>query len=173
MFLPTTSEAALMTETSGSLSDAALAAIRSLGAAESFLAVVATVRPDGSPHASLVNAGVLPHPLTDRMVGAFVNLGRRKLEHLRERPELTVTWRSGWSWITLEGRAELAGPDDALGGWTREEQAERLPGLLRDIFSAAGGTHDDWATYDRVMAEERRVAVLISPKRAYGDYSGA
>jgi hypothetical protein len=37
--------------------------------------------------------------------------------------------------------------------------------LLRDVFSAAGGTHDDWAEYDRVMAAERRVAVLIEPAR--------
>jgi hypothetical protein len=40
--------------------------------------------------------------------------------------------------------------------------------LLRDIFTAAGGTHDDWDTYDRVMAEERRTAVLIQPERVYG-----
>jgi hypothetical protein len=40
--------------------------------------------------------------------------------------------------------------------------------LLRDIFTAAGGTHDDWDTYDRVMATERRVAVLVEPERVYG-----
>ena len=28
-------------------------------------------------------------------------------------------------------------------------------------FAAAGGTHDDWDTYDRVMREEGRVAVLV------------
>lgn len=39
--------------------------------------------------------------------------------------------------------------------------------LLRAIFSAAGGEHDDWDTYDRVMAAERRAAVLIFPKRVY------
>jgi hypothetical protein len=33
------------------------------------------------------------------------------------------------------------------------------------IFSAAGGEHDDWDTYDRVMAAERRAAVLIRPDR--------
>ena len=34
--------------------------------------------------------------------------------------------------------------------------ADRLQLLLREIFTAAGGTHDDWDTYDRVMAAERR-----------------
>jgi hypothetical protein len=37
-----------------------------------------------------------------------------------------------------------------------------------EIFTAAGGTHDDWPTYDRVMAEERRVAVLVAPERVSG-----
>jgi len=35
------------------------------------------------------------------------------------------------------------------------------------VFTAAGGTHDDWATYDRVMAQERRTAVLMTPHRVY------
>jgi hypothetical protein len=39
--------------------------------------------------------------------------------------------------------------------------------LLRDIFRSAGGTHEDWDTYDRVMAEERRAAVLVAPRRSY------
>ena len=42
------------------------------------------------------------------------------------------------------------------------------PGLLRAIYaSAGGGEHDDWAEYDRVMAAERRVAVLLTPTRIY------
>ena len=56
---------------------------------------------------------------------------------------------------------QLAGPDDPLPG----VDAERLRRLLREIFTAAGGTHDDWPIYDQVMATERRVAVLVSPER--------
>jgi hypothetical protein len=41
--------------------------------------------------------------------------------------------------------------------------------MLRSIFEAAGGTHDDWDGYDRVMAEERRAAVLITPRRTYSN----
>jgi hypothetical protein len=37
------------------------------------------------------------------------------------------------------------------------------------VFTGAGGTHDDWDTYDRVMREERRVAVLVDPVRGYGN----
>ena len=55
----------------------------------------------------------------------------------------------------------LIGPDDVPAGFA----VERLPELLRDVFTAAGGTHDDWDDYDRVMADERRVAVLVRPTR--------
>ena len=44
-----------------------------------------------------------------------------------------------------------------------------MPALLRDIFTAAGGTHEDWDEYDRVMAAERRTAVLVTPTRVYGN----
>nr|WP_018639991.1 hypothetical protein [Parafrankia elaeagni] len=46
--------------------------------------------------------------------------------------------------------------------------ADRLRLLLREIFTAAGGTHDDWDAYDRVMAEQRRTAVFVTPSRIYG-----
>jgi hypothetical protein len=39
------------------------------------------------------------------------------------------------------------------------------------VFVGAGGTHDDWDTYDRVMREERRAAVLVAPTRVRGTYS--
>jgi hypothetical protein len=47
--------------------------------------------------------------------------------------------------------------------------AEQLRLLLRDVFTAAGGTHDDWAQYDRTMVEQRRAAVVVTPSRIYGN----
>jgi hypothetical protein len=41
--------------------------------------------------------------------------------------------------------------------------------LLREVFSAAGGTHDDWDEYDRAMREERRTVVLVTPTRVYSN----
>jgi PPOX class probable F420-dependent enzyme len=131
---------------------------------ESGLAVVSTLRADGTIQSSLVNAGVLAHPATGAQVLAFVTYGRVKLANLRARPQVTTAFRKGWQWATVEGRAELAGPDDPRP-WL---DAERLRLLLREIFTAAGGTHDDWAEYDRVMASQRRTAVLITPTRVYG-----
>jgi PPOX class probable F420-dependent enzyme len=126
---------------------------------------VATLRADHTIQSSLVNAGVIDHPATGGQVLAFVTYGRVKLANLRARPQLTTTFRAGWQWATVEGHAELAGPDDPQD-WL---DAERLRLLLREIFTAAGGSHDDWDAYDRVMKEQKRTAVLITPRRIYSN----
>jgi PPOX class probable F420-dependent enzyme len=129
------------------------------------LVVVSTTRADGTVQSSVVNAGVIDHPVSGEAVVAFVSAGSAlRLRHLRARPRATVVVRAGWQWAAVEGRVELAGPDDALEGIA----GDRLPSLLREIFTAAGGTHDDWDEYDRVMAAERRVAVFVHPERVYG-----
>ena len=128
------------------------------------LAIVSTLRADGTIQSSLVNTALLAHPATGARSLAFVASGPVKLANLRARPQITTAFRTGRQWAAVEGRAELAGPDDPRP-WL---DGERLRLLLRNIFTAAGGTHDDWDTYDRVMAEERRVAVLITPSRVYG-----
>ena len=97
---------------------------------------------------------------------AFVTYGRVKLANLRARPQLAVTFRNGWQWATVEGDAELAGPDDPQPWLT---DADQLRLLLREVFTAAGGTHDDWDEYDRVMAEQRRTVVLVAPTRVYSN----
>jgi PPOX class probable F420-dependent enzyme len=137
-----------------------------LAAAESGLAVVSTVRSDGTVQASLVNVGLLAHPAGGQPVLGFTTYGKVKLANLRARPQLAITFRDGWQWATVEGRAELAGPDDTQP-WLADADQLRL--LLREVFTSAGGTHDNWAEYDRVMAEERRAVVLIAPTRVYSN----
>ncbi|MBX7431399.1 TIGR03618 family F420-dependent PPOX class oxidoreductase [Mycobacterium sp. Y57] len=133
---------------------------------ESGLAVVSTLRADQTIQSSLINAGPLTHPGTGEPALGFVTYGRVKLANLRARPQIAVTFRQGWQWATVEGRAELAGPDDHRP-WL--DSPEALARLLRDVFSAAGGTHDDWDEYDRIMREQRRTAVLIAPTRIYSN----
>lgn len=140
-----------------------LAPFRELAGLDHGLCVVSMLRGDGSIAASVVNAGVLKHPSSGSDVVAFVARGLRKLEHLRADPRVTVVARAGWRWAAVEGDAEIFGPDDARPG----VDAERLRVLLRDVFVAAGGAHDDWDTYDRTMADERSAAVLVRPRRAY------
>jgi PPOX class probable F420-dependent enzyme len=138
-----------------------LEAVRHIVRKDSGLASVAVVRADGTPHSSLVNAGVLDHPTNGQPVVGYVTYGQVKLRNLRARPATSVLWRAGWRWAAVDGTAELIGPGDV--------DAETLRLLLRAVFEAAGGTHDDWDTYDRVMREEGRVAVLVTPVRVYGN----
>ncbi|PXX71415.1 PPOX class probable F420-dependent enzyme [Nocardia tenerifensis] len=130
------------------------------------LCVVSTTRADGTVQSSLVNAGVSTHPQTgEPVVGMVIRGGTRKLDYLRARPRMTAVVRVGWAWAAAEGPVWIVGPDDPVPGI----DAERLRKLLREVFTAAGGTHDDWDEYDRVMAEERRAVVLITPDRVYGN----
>ena len=141
-----------------------LSAFADLISLDHGLCVLSTLRRDGSIQSSVLNAGVMPHPLTGEQVVALVAVGgARKLHHLRADPRATIVVRAGWKWAAVEGHAEIIGPDDPHP----DVDGEALRILLRDIFTAAGGTHDDWDTYDRVMAEERRAAVLIAPRRVY------
>ena len=116
-----------------------------LGVQEQGLVVVSTTRPDGTIQTSVVNAGILGGEV------AFVARdSTRTLDNIRRTGRAAVTFRSGWEWAAVEGPARIAGND---------------PQLLRDVFTAAGGTHDDWGEYDRVMAAEGRVAVFVTPER--------
>lgn len=140
-----------------------LEAVRRLAARDHYLAVVATTRADGTVQSSVVNAGLLDHPISGERVIAFVTYGAAKKAHLRARPHATLTFRAGWEWITVEGSVELLGPDD--GGL----DPERVRLLLREIYQAAGGEHNDWAEYDRTMRRQRRTAVLVTPYRVYSN----
>ncbi len=139
---------------------------RRLIAGDHGLVVLSTLRKDGTIASSVVNAGVLPHPVTgETVVGMVIRGGTRKLDHLRERPYANVVVRASWQWAAAEGRTELAGPEDPMPGI----DAERLRVLLREIFTAAGGTHEDFGTYDQVMLAERRTALFVHPERVYAN----
>jgi PPOX class probable F420-dependent enzyme len=138
-----------------------------IGAQDHHLAVVATTRADGTVQASVVNAGLLAHPVSGEQVIAFVTYGKAKLANLRSRPWATVVFRAGWQWASAEGHCDIIGPDDPFPGFDPAALAE----LLRAVFRAAGGAHDDWVTFDRVMQEERRCAVLLRVERIYSNRS--
>jgi hypothetical protein len=140
---------------------------RELGGREDGLAVVVVSRPDGTPVVSVVNPGVLEHPVTGQEVVGFVARGgARKLSYLRERAHVTVVFRSGWEWVAVEGEAELLGAHDALDGITPED----VTLVLRTVYVAAvGGTEEQWAALDTVMTAEGHTAVLLRPVRVYSN----
>ena len=143
--------------------DVNLDQVRRLLGAEHGLSVVSLVRGDGTISSSVVNAGLLEHPVGGATMLAFVVRGSSyKRRRVRIDPRVNVTVRAGWEWQSVEGAAELIGPLDP------HPNVGDVPALLRAVFRAAGGEHDDWDEYDRVMADEQRTAVLVSPTRVYG-----
>ena len=141
-----------------------LSTFAELASVDHGLCVFSTLRGDGSAQASVVNAGVLQHPLTGvQVVGLVATGAARKLRNLRADPRATIVARAGWQWAAVEGSAQLIGLDDPHPD-VNDEQL-----LLRAVFTAAGGTNDDWDTDDRVMREERRTAVLVPPTRGYSN----
>lgn len=140
---------------------AALDEVRRLVPLDHGLAVVVCRRPDLTPATSVVNAGVVPHPVTGADSLAFVSVGSaHRLAYLRADPTISVVVRAGWEWAAVEGTALLVGPEDPLDG----VDTDRLRLVLREIFSAAGGSHEDWDEYDRVMRAEGRTAVFVEER---------
>jgi hypothetical protein len=141
---------------------------RDLASREAGLAVVVTYRADGCAHASVVNAGIVKHPVSGKPAVGFVVQGRtrQKLAHLRGRPQATIVFRSGWDWVSIEGWVDLVGPDDHLPGVARDA----LPSIFHEIYAAAiGGAPDDWAARDDAIDREGHVAVLVNPTRTYSN----
>jgi PPOX class probable F420-dependent enzyme len=117
-------------------------------------AVVSTLRPSGTIQSTLVNVGIYADGV------GFTTVGRSRKEYnLRHNPACTITIHHGPYWITVEGKARLY-------TWEHTDP-ETMRRLLRELYVTAGGTHDDWETYDRVVQEERRAAVVVVPERIY------
>jgi len=143
-----------------------LAEVAGFLADEHGLAVVSTSQAAGGILSSVVNCGLVANPLTGQQSVAFVSQGgAARLGHIRRGSEVTVGVRRCWAWRGVSGPATIIGPDDPADG----VDAEQLRLLLREIFQAAGGTHDDYETYDRVMVEDRRAAVFVAPERVVGN----
>lgn len=140
-----------------------LDSVRSFLADETGLTVVSTTQANGDVLSSVVNCGLIDHPVSGDSCVAFVSMGTAaRLGHIRRGSAVTAAIRRGWKWVSVTGQADLIGPGDS-------QDAEALRVLLREIFVAAGGSHDDWDEYDRAMRDEGRVAVLITPTRILGN----
>ena len=140
--------------------------LRTFLATETGLATVSTTQADGRVLSSVVNCGIIDHPLTGEPRVAFVSGGiAARIGHIRRGSEVTIAARRGWNWAAATGPADLIGPDDLPQGIDED----RLRLLRREIFQAAGGTHDDYDEFDRTMLEEGRMAILVAPERVLGN----
>ncbi|MCR5976730.1 TIGR03618 family F420-dependent PPOX class oxidoreductase [Gordonia jinghuaiqii] len=127
---------------------------------EARLGVLATIRSSGLPQLSPVT------PFYDRdadTVYVSVTEGRAKTANLRRDPRaaLEVTGPDGYSWATAEGDVALIGPGT-------DPHGPEVDALV-DYYRNAAGEHPDWDEYRRVMVSDRRVLMVLSVRRVYGE----
>jgi PPOX class probable F420-dependent enzyme len=127
--------------------------------AENKWGVLATLKQDGRPQLSNVGyaydaaEGVLRVSVTDT---------RAKTRNLRRDPRVTlhVASKDFWTWVAVEGTAELtpvaADPHDA----TVEE--------LITYYRGVSGEHENWESYRAAMVADRRLVVRLRPEHTYG-----
>ena len=121
-------------------------------------AVCTTFRRSGAAQASIVTVGL------HRGGAAFTTTAdRAKHRNLSRDPRCTLLvshhqWRP---FLVLEGMATVLSQDNT--------PSEELRVAFREVFRAASGKeHPNWEEYDRVMVEDRRVIVIVTPEHVYG-----
>ncbi|HTY70816.1 MAG TPA: PPOX class F420-dependent oxidoreductase [Actinomycetes bacterium] len=125
--------------------------------------VLVTLKRDGRPQLSNIAFAVGD----DDLVRVSVTDSRAKTANARRDPRVSLHAASQdfWSYVVLEGEAELAPvavePHDA----TVDE--------LIELYRAVSGEHPDWEDYRRAMVADRRLVLRIRPVRAYGQLPGA
>lgn len=141
------------------MAEPALDKLRRLVAAENGLCSFVCLGASGNPHVSIINAGVMDNPVTgETSVACVVRADAYKARLLRRDPRAAVAFRHRWDWVAVHGTAQLIGLDDPAEGITDAD----MPELLREVFRSAGGIHENWDEYDRVMANERRLAIFVT-----------
>lgn len=121
--------------------------------------VIATRRPNGATHSSIVVCGAYDGN------AAFVSVypKSQKIRNLRRDPNCTVLavtddWRQ---YAVIEGQARLLDYSNM--------DAEEIRVMLREVYMACSDTeHPDWDEYDQAMIEQDAVIVLVEPERVYG-----
>jgi PPOX class probable F420-dependent enzyme len=127
--------------------------------AEHRWGVLATIRGNGRPQLS--NVGYAYDP-AQRLFRVSVTADRAKTKNLLADPRVTlhVASKDFWTWVAVEGTAELtpvaADPQDA----TADE--------LVAYYRGASGEHPDWDEYRAAMVADRRLVVRFTPEHTYG-----
>jgi PPOX class probable F420-dependent enzyme len=125
--------------------------------------VLATIKRDGRPQLS--NVGYA-YDTAAGVVRVSVTADRVKTRNLQRDPRvgLHVTSPDFWTWVVVEGTADLtpvaADPHDD----TVEE--------LITYYRGTAGEHPDWDDYRAAMVRDRRLVVRLRPEHAYGQLGG-
>lgn len=119
--------------------------------------VLVTLKADGRPQLSNIAYALGD----DDIIGISVTADRAKTVNAARDPRVSlhVTADDFWSYVVIEGSAELTPPaadDDATVD------------ALIDLYRSLQGEHPDWDEYRAAMVDDRRLVLSIRPTHAYG-----
>ena len=120
--------------------------------------VLVTIKADGRPQTS----NVFQWTDADGVVRVSLTDDRAKTRNLRRDPRVSlhVTAEDFWSYVVLEGEADLSPVAADPGDATCDE--------LVAYYRALQGEHPDWDEYRAAMVADRRLVLRLRPTYAYG-----
>ena len=121
--------------------------------------VLATVKSDGRPQLSNVGYAYDPE---DRLFRVSVTDSRAKTRNLRADPRVTlhVASKDFWTWVAVDGTAELT----PVAADAHDAAVEELVTYYRGI----SGEHPNWDEYRAAMVADLRLVVRVPVDRVYG-----
>jgi PPOX class probable F420-dependent enzyme len=127
--------------------------------AEHHWGVLATIKHDGRPQVSNVGYAYDPE---QRLFRVSVTDSRAKTRNLRIDPRVTlhVASKDFWTWVAVEGTAELT----PVAADPHDDTVEELITYYRGI----SGEHENWDEYRAAMVADRRLVVRFRPEHTYG-----
>jgi PPOX class probable F420-dependent enzyme len=131
--------------------------------AEHHWGVLATVKADGRPQLSNVGYAYDPE---QQLFRVSVTDSRAKTRNLRAEPRVTlhVASKDFWTWVAVEGTAELTPVAADLDDATVEE--------LITYYRGISGEHENWDEYRAAMVADGRLVVRFLPQHTYGQLPG-
>ena len=131
--------------------------------AEQHWGVLATVKRDGRPQLS--NVGYA-YDSGQQLFRVSVTDSRAKTRNLRADPRVTlhVASKDFWTWVAVEGTAELT----PVAADPHDDTVEELITYYRGI----NGEHENWDEYRAAMVADRRLVVRFRPEHTYGSVRG-
>ena len=131
--------------------------------AENKWGVLATVKHDGRPQLS--NVGYAYDPEAP-LIRVSVTADRAKTRNLERDPRVTlhVASKDFWTWVAVEGTAELT----PVAADPHDDAVEELVTYYRAI----NGEHENWDEYRAAMVADKRLVVRFRPEHTYGAIRG-
>ena len=120
--------------------------------------VLVTLKADGRPQLSNIAYALGD----DDIIGISVTADRAKTVNAVRDPRVSlhVTADDFWSYVVIEGSAELTPPAAAADDATVD--------ALIDLYRSLQGEHPDWDEYRAAMVDDRRLVLSIRPTHANG-----